>query len=60
LCPFKKFKKINIADYLDIACMKLSAIFSRGSKKDFIDFYFICKKIPLEKIFKLFGKNTKR
>jgi len=59
LCPFKKFKKINIADYLDIACMKLSAISSRGSKKDFIDFYFICKKIPLEKIFKLFGKKYK-
>jgi len=59
LFPFHKFGKVNIADYLDIACMKLSAISSRGSKKDFIDLYFICKEIPLEKIFKLFAKKYK-
>ena len=59
LYPFKKFEEINVADYLDIACMKLNAISSRGSKKDFIDLYFICEKTPLEKIFKLFAKKYK-
>jgi len=59
LYPFKEFERVNVADYLDIACMKLNAISSRGSKKDFIDFYFICKKISLKKIFKLFEKKYK-
>ncbi len=59
LFPFKKFEKVNIVDYLDIACMKLSAISARGSKKDFIDLYFICKKVSLEEIFKLFSKKYK-
>jgi len=35
---------------LDIACMKLSAIASRGSKKDFIDFAFILKQFSLPKL----------
>ncbi len=37
---------------LDIACMKVTAISSRGSKKDFIDLYFILQKFSLEDIFK--------
>jgi hypothetical protein len=32
---------IPVASILDIASMKLSAIVSRGSKKDFIDLYYI-------------------
>lgn len=38
---------IKVASILDIAAMKLSAIQGRGSRKDFIDLYFISKKIPL-------------
>jgi predicted nucleotidyltransferase component of viral defense system len=34
----------------DIAAMKLSAVASRGSKKDFIDIYFILQHFSLEEI----------
>ncbi|GIW66826.1 MAG: hypothetical protein KatS3mg095_0724 [Candidatus Parcubacteria bacterium] len=56
------FQKIKIAHFVDIGCMKISAISSRGTKRDFIDLYFILQKIDLEKLLKAFKrkyKNTK-
>lgn len=36
--------KVKLADIRDIALMKITAISGRGSKKDFVDLYFICKE----------------
>ncbi|PIU01757.1 hypothetical protein COT68_01505 [bacterium (Candidatus Torokbacteria) CG09_land_8_20_14_0_10_42_11] len=44
LKPTAKYEKIKIAHPLDIALMKITAIASRGSKKDFIDLYLLCQK----------------
>lgn len=44
---------IAIASLEDIAAMKLWAIASRGTKRDFFDLYFIAQKIPLGKILSL-------
>lgn len=61
LFKFKKFNGVKIADPRDIGCMKISAISSRGTKRDFVDLYFICKKIiPLEKLLNLFQKKYKK
>ncbi len=49
-----KWKGITIASVEDIACMKLDALSSRGTKRDFIDLYFIAKQIPLPTVVKLF------
>ncbi|MBU3964219.1 nucleotidyl transferase AbiEii/AbiGii toxin family protein [Patescibacteria group bacterium] len=60
LFPLKKIGNINVADIKDIACMKISAISSRGSKKDFIDLYFICQQgISLKQALVLFEKKYK-
>ncbi len=60
LRPLKKFGMINIVDIYDIAAMKISAISSRGVKRDFVDIYFICKEIiPLERIIQLYDKKYK-
>ncbi len=60
LFPLKKFLSIEVADSRDIGCMKISAISSRGTKKDFIDLYFICQKmLPLKRLLKLFEKKYK-
>lgn len=40
----------NIASIEDIGCMKLSAIVSRATNKDYIDIYFILKMISLESL----------
>ncbi len=48
---FVQYEKIDLASILDIACMKLTAISSRGSKKDFIDLAFILEKYSLPTLF---------
>ena len=49
---------IKIATPCDIAPMKLAAIMDRGTKKDFIDLYFIIKnEIPLETCLKYYDKK---
>lgn len=36
-----EFEDVPVASVIDIGCMKLSALISRGSKKDFVDLYHI-------------------
>ncbi len=52
------FSKINIASLEDIAAMKIAAISDRGTKRDFIDLYFLVKqKFSLDKILDLYDKK---
>ena len=44
---------IDLASLEDIAAMKMIAIIQRGAKRDFIDMYFLIRKLGLEKIFKI-------
>jgi hypothetical protein len=48
---FKILSKIRLAGLKDIAAMKLEAIAGRGSKKDFIDLYFLLQQYTLKEIF---------
>ena len=41
---------ILLADIKDIAAMKISAITGRGTKKDFVDLYFLLKHYTLKEI----------
>ena len=45
------FDGIALSSVIDIACTKLLTISSRGSKKDFIDLFFILKEHSLESLF---------
>jgi hypothetical protein len=48
----------RIASLEDLACMKLSAIAQRGSKKDFVDMYALgMKRFPLEKMIRLYQQK---
>lgn len=61
LYPARKLGKIKIADIRDIACMKLDAIATRGSKKDFIDLYLIIKEhYSLSELISLFNKKYQK
>ncbi|MBI5306105.1 nucleotidyl transferase AbiEii/AbiGii toxin family protein [Candidatus Wolfebacteria bacterium] len=57
LFPLISFENIQLADERDIASMKIDAISSRGSKKDFIDLYFLLKKYSLFELIGFFGKK---
>ena len=45
---------LRLASNLDVAAMKLSAITGRGSKKDFIDLYFLLKQQSLSQMLDLY------
>ena len=44
------YRNIRIACKKDIAAMKLAAISSRGSKKDFVDMFFLLKEFSLDQM----------
>lgn len=54
------FKGVKIASIPDISAMKISAICERGTKRDFVDLYFILQEISIDKIFKYYDKKFKR
>jgi len=50
LAKHQSFKTIKLASLKDIAAMKIIAIVQRGTKRDFIDIYFLLKKFSLKEI----------
>jgi hypothetical protein len=47
-----------LAGIRDIACMKLSAIMSRGSRRDFVDVYAVCReRYGLEEVYGWFRQK---
>jgi hypothetical protein len=48
---------IEVADERDIACMKISAISGRGTRRDFIDLYMVARLYGLKELFELFQKK---
>jgi len=57
LFPLTRFQGVAVADPRDIACMKLSAIASRGTKRDFIDLYVSARQIGIGGILELFTRK---
>ena len=57
LFPLVEFGGAKLADERDIAAMKLDAVSSRGSKKDFVDIYFLLEKYPLPELMGFFEKK---
>lgn len=57
LYPMVAFENIKLADERDISAMKIDAASSRGSKKDFIDLYFLLKKYSLADLISFFEKK---
>lgn len=48
-------KGMNLATDADIAAMKIAAITGRGSKKDFVDLYFLLQKYSIEEMLGFFS-----
>lgn len=51
--PVFNWSGIEISSKEDIACTKFQTIGARGSKKDFIDIYFLLKEFTLSQLFNL-------
>lgn len=42
--------RLQIASLEDIGLMKIGAIIGRGSRKDFVDLYALCRRVPLRRL----------
>ncbi len=54
LKPFSTIESIRLASLEDIAAMKLNAIMGCGSRKDFIDLFFLLKVFSMSEILKFY------
>lgn len=45
--PFADFAGLAVVSAADLGLMKLGAIISRGSRRDFVDLYLLCRELPL-------------
>ncbi len=58
LRPLGRARGFRIASLDDLACMKLSAIVDRGSRKDFVDIFALCREHrPLPDLLALYAKR---
>jgi len=57
LFPAARFLDVAVADPRDIACMKISAIASRGTKRDFVDLYMSAERFGLTDLLLLFERK---
>jgi len=54
-----RYENIFLADERDIAAMKIDTISARGSKKDFVDIYFLLQKYSLPDLIGFFEEKYK-
>lgn len=54
LKEYKIIQDVRLASKEDIAAMKLNAISGRGSKKDFIDLYFLLEEFTLDEMIEFY------
>jgi hypothetical protein len=45
--PFQDLDGLAVASAVDLGLMKLGAIISRGTRRDFVDLYVLCRSVPL-------------
>jgi len=57
LFPCATFQEVTVADPRDIACMKLSTVASRGTKRDFVDLYTAAQRFGLASILQWFERK---
>jgi hypothetical protein len=49
--PFEEISGLAVASAVDLGLMKLGAIISRGARRDFVDLYLLCRRVPLAILF---------
>ncbi len=47
---FEDLSGLAVASAVDLGLMKIAAIISRGTKRDFVDLYLLCRELPLQSL----------
>ena len=53
--PLEEVDGLAVASAVDLGLMKLGAIISRGSRRDFVDLYLLCRELPLAELLERAG-----
>ena len=53
----QKFEGLKLAGKKDIAAMKINALESRGTKRDFVDLFFLAKEFSLEEMLNFYNQK---
>lgn len=48
--PEEEAEGMAVASVLDLGLMKLGAVTSRAARRDFVDLYLLCRRLPLEEL----------
>ena len=48
--PFEEISGFAVVSAIDLVLMKLGAIISRGTRRDFVDLFLLCRRIPLAEL----------
>jgi hypothetical protein len=48
--PGEEISGLAVASALDLGLMKLGAVISRGTRRDFVDLYLLCRQLPIESL----------
>ena len=59
ICKTLKYRNVAIASLEDLAAMKISAISSRGTKRDFTDLYYLKDEFTLQEMIGFYDKKFK-
>ena len=51
------YQNIDIAGFKDLSAMKINAISSRGTKRDFVDLYYLAKQFSLEEMLSFYDQK---
>lgn len=57
VAPTAPIRDVEVASLVDLALMKLGALVSRGTKRDFVDLYLLDRALPLEAAFERAGEK---
>ena len=50
IAPEEEAAGIAVASAIDLGLMKIAAIISRGTRRDFVDLYLLCEQVPLSEL----------
>ena len=48
--PPAEHRGVEVASAVDLGLMKLGAVISRGARRDFVDLYLLCQRLPLAEL----------
>lgn len=50
IAPNQRYEGLAVASAADLGAMKLGALIARGARRDFVDLYLLCRRLPLSEL----------